>query len=92
MRKSIRKKYKPSLQTDNFIKKIIIIIVVTVVTPCTTATERDYVALYIIEKDITYKDILRRNKKSLKLNLELLIKTGSVNLIIGLKNNLTNIL
>ena len=46
-------------------------IIVTAATPCITATERDYVALYIIGKDITYKNILRRSKKSLKLSLGL---------------------
>ena len=66
--------------------------VATVATPCTTATERDHVALYVIGKDITYKNILRRNKKILKLNLELLTETDLVNLITDLRNDLTNIL
>ena len=88
----MQRRYKPSLQTNNSIKEIITITIVTVATPYTTVTERDHVALYVIGKDITYKDILRRNKKSLKLNLELLIETGSVNLITNLRNDLTNIL
>ena len=92
MRKSTRRKYKPFLQTDNFIKEIITITVATAATPCTTATERDHVALYVIGKDVAYKDILRRNKKSLKLNLELPIETGLVNSITDLRNDLTNIL
>ena len=57
-----------------------------------TTTKRNYIALYIIGKDITYRNILKRSKKSLKLSLELLIKTGLANLITNLKNNLTNIL
>ena len=65
--------------------------VVTVATPCITATERDHVALYIIGKDIAYKNILRRNKKILKLSLELPTETGSVNLMTNLRNDLTNI-
>jgi hypothetical protein len=86
------RKYKPSLQTNGFIKEIITIIIATVVIPYITATERDYIALYVIGKDTTHKDILRRNKKSLKLSLELLIETGSANSITDLRNNLTNIL
>ena len=39
---------------------------------------------------ISLKDILRRNKKSLKLSLKLLIKTGSANLMTNLRNDLTN--
>ena len=69
-----------------------VITIVTAATPRTTATERNYVALYIIGKDVAYKDILRRNKKSLKLSLKLLIKTGLANLITNLRNDLTNIL
>ena len=86
------RRYKPFLQTNNFIKEITTITVATVATPYTTATERDYIALYVIGKDITYKNILRRNKKSLKLNLKLLIETGLANLMTNLKNNSTNIL
>ena len=94
-KKSIQRKYKLSLQTNNFIKKIItitIIAVVTIATPCITTTNKDHVALYIIRKDVAYGNILKRNKKSLKLNLKLLIKINLANLMINLKNNLTNIL
>ena len=66
--------------------------IVTAATPCITATERDHVALYIIGKDVAYKNILRRNKKILKLSLELLIEIGLANLIINLRNDSTNIL
>ena len=69
-----------------------IITVVTAVTPRTTATDKDYVALYVIRKNIIYRNILERNKKSLKLSLELLIETDLANLITDLRNNLTNIL
>ena len=88
----MRRKHKPFLQTDNFIKEIITITIVTVATLRITATKRNHVALYIIGKDITYKDILRRSKKSLKLSLKLLIETGLVNLITDLRNDSTNIL
>jgi ABC-type siderophore export system fused ATPase/permease subunit len=67
-------------------------ITVTAITLHIITTERNYIALYIIGKDITYRDILRRSKKSLKLNLELLIEISSANLITDLKNDLTNIL
>ena len=92
MRKSIRRRYKPSLQTNGSIKEIITTTVVTVITLHITATERNYVALYIIGKNITYRDILRRSKKNLKLSLELLIEIGLVNSTTNLKNDLTNIL
>ena len=88
----MQRKYKPFLQTDDFIKEITTITAATVVTPCTTATERDHVALYVIGKDVAYGNILRRNKKSLKPSLKLPIKTGLANLITDLRNNSTNIL
>jgi len=65
---------------------------VTATTLYITATERNYVASYIIGKDVAYRDILRRSKKSLKPSLELLIETGLANLITNLRNDLTNIL
>ena len=98
MRKSMWRKYKLFLQTNNFIKETITITAIavataaTAATPYTTATDKDYIALYAIKKDITYKNILRRNKKSLKLSLELLIETDLANLITNLRNNSTNIL
>ena len=70
------RRYKPFLQTNNFIKEIITITIVTAVTPCITATERDHVALYVIGKDITYKNILKRSKKSLRLNLKISLRTA----------------
>ena len=75
IRKSIQKKYKPFLQTDDFIKEITIITIVAVAPPYITITERDYIALYIIRKDITYKNILKKSKKSLRLNLKISLKT-----------------
>jgi len=76
----MRRRYKLSLQTNNSIKEIITITittVITIVTPYTTTTNRNYVALYITGKDIAYKNILRRNKKSLKLSLRISLRTTS---------------
>ena len=70
------RKYKPSLQTNNFIKEIITTTIATAATPCTTATKRDYIALYVIGKDITHKNILKRSKKSLRLNLKISLRTA----------------
>ena len=89
IKKSIQRIYKLSLQINNFIKETITITVIAVVT---VVTDRDHIALYIIKKDIIYKNILRRSKKGLKLNLRLLIKTNLANLITNLRNNLINIL
>ena len=86
------RKHKPSLQTNNSIKEITTITIATVTTLCITATERNHIALYIIGKDVIYKNIIRRSKKSLKLSLELLTETGSANLITDLRNDSTNIL
>ena len=69
-----------------------VITVVITVTPYTTATDKNYIALYIIRKDIIYRNILRKSKKSLKLSLELLIETSLANLITDLRNDLINIL
>jgi hypothetical protein len=80
MRKSILKKYKLSLQTNNSIKEIITIIILTVATvatPYITAADKNHIALYIIKKDITYRNILGRNKKSLKQNLKISLRTAS---------------
>jgi len=64
----------------------------TAITLYITATERNHVASYVTGKDVAYRDILRRSKKSPKLSLELLIEIGLVNLITDLRNDLTNIL
>ena len=71
----MRRKYKPFLQTDNSIKEITTIITAAVAPLCIIATKRDYVALYIIGKDITYKNILKKSKKSPKLNLKISLRT-----------------
>ena len=68
------------------------IAVTTAATPCTTATDKDHIALYAIRKNITYGNILGRNKKSLKPSSKLLTKTDLANLITNLRNNSTNIL
>ena len=67
----MQRRYKPFLQTNNSIEEIITITVIAIVPPYITATEKDYIALYIIGKDITYKYILKRSKKSLKLKISL---------------------
>ena len=55
------------------------------------AIDKDYIALYIIKKDIAYGNILR-SKKSLKPSLKLLIEINLANLITNLRDNLINIL
>ena len=70
------RRHKPSLQTDDFIEEIITITAATAAPPHITVTERDYITLYIIGKDITYKNILKRSKKSLKLNLKKSLRTA----------------
>jgi len=54
-----------------------IITIITAATPYITATDRNYVALYIIKKDVTYGNILRRSKKSLRLSLRISLRTAS---------------
>jgi len=76
----MRRRYKLSLQTDNSIEEIItttITTVITVVTPYITTTDRNHVALYITGKDIAYGNILKRNKKSLRLSLRISLRTAS---------------
>ena len=50
--------------------------IVAAATPRITVTERDYVALYIIGKDVIYKNILKRSKKSLRLSLKISLRTA----------------
>jgi hypothetical protein len=52
----------------------------------------NHVALYVIKKAVNHKTTLKKNEKSLKLNLGLLTETSLVNLITNLTNNLINIL
>jgi len=52
----------------------------------------NHVTLYIIRRTITYKSIVRKNKKRQRLNLEVLTKTNLISLIITLFNTLINIL
>jgi autonomous glycyl radical cofactor GrcA len=80
MRKSIWRKYKLSLQTDDFIKEITTITITTVataVTPYIIITDRNHIALYIIRKDIAHENILKRSKKSPRLNLKISLRTAS---------------
>jgi len=75
----MRRRYKLSLRTNNSIKEIIIITAITVITAatsCITATDRNHVALFIIRRDITYRNILRRSKKSLRLSLKISLRTA----------------
>ena len=72
----MRRRHKPFLQTDNSIEEITTIIVAAIVPPRITATERDYVASYIIGKDIAYRNILKRSKKSLRLSLKISLRTA----------------
>jgi hypothetical protein len=68
-----------SLQTNNSIEEIITITVTTVatvVTPCITAADKNHIALYIIRKDVAYRNILGRSKKSLRLNLKISLRTA----------------
>ena len=52
----------------------------------------NYVALYVIKKAADHRIISKKNKKSLKLSLRLLIETSLVNLTTSLINNLINTL
>jgi len=73
------RRYKLSLQTDNSIEETTtttVTTITTVVTPHITATNRNHVALYVTGKDITYRNILRRNKKSLRLSLRTSLRTA----------------
>ena len=70
------RKYKLFLQTDNSIEEIITITIAAIAPLYITATERDYIALYIIGKDITYKNILKKSKKSLKLSSKISLRTA----------------
>jgi hypothetical protein len=74
------RRHKLSLWTDDSIEETItttVITVVTAVTPYITATDRNYTALYIIRKDVAYRNILRRSKKSLRLSLKISLRTAS---------------
>ena len=71
------RKYKLSLWTNNSIEETItttVITVVTAATPYTTVIDRNHVTLYVIKKDAAYRNILKRSKKSQKLNLKISLK------------------
>jgi len=76
-RKSIQRRHKLSLQTNNSIEETITTTITTAATPYITATNRNYIASYITKKDITYRNILRRSKKSLRPSLEISLRTTS---------------
>ena len=70
------RRHKLSLQTDNSIKEITTTTIITAAPPHITITERDHITLYIIGKDVAYRNILKRSKKSLRLNLKINLKTA----------------
>ena len=70
----MQRRYKLFLQTNNSIEETTMT-VAAIAPPYITATERDHVALYIIGKDVAYKNILKKSKKSLKLNLKISLRT-----------------
>jgi hypothetical protein len=69
-----------------------IITITTTVTAFISFYVINHVALYAIRKAANCKTTPKKNKKSLKLNLGLLIETSLVNLITDLTNDLINIL
>ena len=74
------RRYKFSLRTNDSIKETITITtttVITVVTPHITATDRNYVASFVTRRDITYRNILRKSRKSLRLSLRISLRTAS---------------
>ena len=76
----MRRRYKLSLWTNDSIKETItttIITAITVATPRITTTNRNHITSYIIRKNITYRNTLRRSKKSLRPNLKISLRTAS---------------
>ena len=74
------RRHKLFLQTKDFIEEIITITIITIATiviPHTIATNKNYITSCVIKKDTTYRNILRRSKKSLKLNLKINSRTAS---------------
>ena len=53
-----------------------VITAATIVTLCITATDRNYAALCVIRKDVIYRNILKRSKKSLRLSLKISLRTA----------------
>ena len=75
----MRRRHKLFLRTNNSIKETITITTITITTAATpyiTATDRNYVASFIIRKNIAYRNILRRSKKSLRLSLKISLRTA----------------
>ncbi len=73
----MRRRHKLSLWTDNSIEETITMTIVIAATPHITATKGNYVTLYIIRKDVAYRNIPRRSKKSLRLSLKISLRTTS---------------
>ena len=49
----------------------------TVIAVATVVTDRDYITLYVIRKDVVYRNILKRSKKNLRPSLKINLKTAS---------------
>ena len=72
-RKSMWRKHKLSLRTDDSIEETTTTTVTTVVTaatPRTTVIDRNHVASYVIKKDAAHGNIPKRSKKSRRLSSE----------------------
>jgi len=75
----MRRRHKFSLRTNNSIEETITITTTTIttaVTPYITVTNRNHIALFVIRRDITYRNILRKSKKSLRLSLRISLRTA----------------
>jgi hypothetical protein len=64
MRRSMRRRHKLSLQTNNSIEETTTTTKTAAATPRTTAIDRNHVALYATRKDVAHGNIPRRSKKS----------------------------
>ncbi len=51
----------------------------------------NHITLYIIRRTVTYRSIVKKNKKRQRPSLEVLIRTNLISLIIALPNALINI-
>ena len=72
----MQRRHKLSLQTNDSIEEIITTTIVITATPHITITEGNYITLYVIRKDVAYRNILKRSKKSLRLSLRISLRTA----------------
>ena len=72
----MRRRHKPSLQTDDSIEEITTMTAAAAAPPRTTATEKDHVASYVIGKDVAHGNILKRSKKSPRLSSKISLRTA----------------